>query len=255
MTLADLTVDQLRDEFIGCGWKYTHVPNAPIQLLKGMYRITFNDLPRSFVINRLENEFLLYSIFTLKYYKTVQEIEEELSSELLHQKYFSTSSLNNVAYGIVGITGEKGEEGEVGITALDRKKERNVIKTLMLFIMTVSLCIPFFAISFCYTIISRLFRFKTLATYFYNSSFSFDQTGNTVCCYLFNDLLIKPEGFRMGNFDETISHVLGHNIRRNTLYPLGKFIANTVDFFAYLFGDGKNHCVRASYISQNNTQQ
>lgn len=228
MTLADLTVDQLRDEFIGCGWKTTKYSHM---FTKGAYELTILD-------NRLIS-LRKYGIhcggYNLSFYKTIKAIEESLD----------VNSFNDNSY----------KKVYPGLSGYEKPKERNVIKTLLLFIMTVSLCVPFFAISFLYTIVTRIFKFKTLATYFYNSSFSFDQTGNTVCCYLFNDFLIKPEGFRMGNFDETISHVLGQNIRRNTLYPLGKFIAGTVDFFAYMFGDGKNHCLRASYISQNNIKQ
>lgn len=51
-----------------------------------------------------------------------------------------------------------------------------------------------------------------------------DQYGNSVCKYLFNWLLIKKEGYKFGNIDETISSVLGKNKRDNTLKYLGKFI-------------------------------
>lgn len=63
----------------------------------------------------------------------------------------------------------------------------------------------------------------------FNLAIAKDQYGNAVCRYLFNWLLIKKEGYKFGNIDETISSVLGKNKRDNTLKSLGKFIDKTLN--------------------------
>lgn len=126
-----------------------------------------------------------------------------------------------------------------------------MIGKFFLLILTTILCSIFYAISFIYMLL-RSFVHKGLKAYFYKIAFSLDQTGNVICAPLFNDLLIKPNGHRMGNQDETISHVLGKNIETDTLYPFGKGIANTIDKAAYLFAKEVNHCLNAAKNSQQN---
>jgi hypothetical protein len=61
---------------------------------------------------------------------------------------------------------------------------------------------------------------------------SIDQLGNVVCEHLFNVTLIKKNGYKFGNEDVTISHVLGINEQRDTLSNAGKMLAlllNTID--------------------------
>ena len=125
------------------------------------------------------------------------------------------------------------------------------IGTLLLLILTITLCGVFYVVGFIYALI-RAIKHRGLGVYYYWISFSLDQSGNTICQHLFNDILIKPYGHRFGNPDETISHVLGVNLIKKTLYPAGKVVVYTVDLFAYLFGDGKNHCQRAALNSQIN---
>jgi hypothetical protein len=66
-------------------------------------------------------------------------------------------------------------------------------------------------------------------SYFKDTAISLDQTGNVVCQYLFNLILIKKNGYRFGNPDETISSVLGKNNRGKTLTKLGQFLANLLN--------------------------
>ena len=56
-----------------------------------------------------------------------------------------------------------------------------------------------------------------------------DQLGNTIACYLFNDILIKRSGYKFGFCDETISSVLGKNKKLGTLKYLGKWLDNRLN--------------------------
>lgn len=98
-------------------------------------------------------------------------------------------------------------------------------------------------ICFMYSLI-RAIKHKGLSYYFWQCALSIDQTGNTVCQFLFNDFMIKPNGHRCGNPDETVSYVLGMNKAKGTLYSLGRAIAwilNKID---------KNHVEKATKNEQ-----
>lgn len=60
-----------------------------------------------------------------------------------------------------------------------------------------------------------------------------DQYGNGLCCYLFNQVLIKRTGnifpYKFGNIDETISSVIGKNKVQGTLTGMGKVLDFTLD--------------------------
>lgn len=76
---------------------------------------------------------------------------------------------------------------------------------------------------------------------FYNKNLAIskDQYGNALCKYLFDDLLIKSNGYKFGNVDETISSVIGKNKKQNTLSLFGRildFILDKLD---------KNHSINS----------
>ena len=103
------------------------------------------------------------------------------------------------------------------------------MKNFIIFLVALILSAIIMPIAFIYSLTTR---FGWLGAYFWQVALSFDQTGNTVCQHLFNDLFIRPEGYRMGNEDETISSVLGKNKKTATLYPLGLglvWILNKID--------------------------
>jgi len=87
--------------------------------------------------------------------------------------------------------------------------------------------------------IFTLIRFSNVSDYFLNIAISIDQLGNVACQGLFNDVLIKKEGFKFGNPDETISSVLGRNYQKNTLTYLGNGIRWILDKIQ------KGHCVNS----------
>lgn len=67
-----------------------------------------------------------------------------------------------------------------------------------------------------------------------------NQFGNVTCADMFNDTLIKADGHRFGNPDDTISRVLGKNKATNTLTKTGKAVADFLNFI------DKNHVENAA---------
>jgi len=104
------------------------------------------------------------------------------------------------------------------------------VRGFILLITAIAISVIILPIGFSYQIISSLFR--AVNEYLFKVSKSIDQLGNVVCRDLFNDTLIKKGGYRFGNEDVTISHVLGKNEETKTLSILGKglaWILNTID--------------------------
>lgn len=70
---------------------------------------------------------------------------------------------------------------------------------------------------------------------------AFDKYGGVICEELFNDLLItKDTHYRFGNISQTVSMVIGYNIRENTLTKTGWKVNKGLD---KIFG--KDHCLNA----------
>jgi hypothetical protein len=78
-----------------------------------------------------------------------------------------------------------------------------------------------------------LFTFKLsirkLSGYFKAIAISIDQLGNVVMANLMNDTLIKDNGHKFGDPDETISMVLGLNKREKSLTNMGIRIADILN--------------------------
>ncbi len=88
-----------------------------------------------------------------------------------------------------------------------------VISYLLNFILT-----PFVTL---YT----LCRKRNTDYYFKQIAVATDKKGNITCQYLFNDVLIKKNGYKFGqDSNDTISYVLGMNQINNTLTWMGKRI-------------------------------
>lgn len=93
-------------------------------------------------------------------------------------------------------------------------------------IIAIAISVIIIPIGFAYQIVT------SVNEYLFKVAKSIDQLGNVVCMDLFNDTLIKRGGYRFGNEDVTISHVLGKNEETKTLSVLGKglaWILNTID--------------------------
>ncbi len=76
-------------------------------------------------------------------------------------------------------------------------------------------------LSYVYGLLRSLFK-KQFNDYNFNLAIAKDQYGNALCKYLFNDILIKSNGYKFGNIDETISSCIGKNKVKGTLTFFGK---------------------------------
>ena len=111
---------------------------------------------------------------------------------------------------------------------------------MILFVIALILGLIIIPIGMIYSFIVLVIRFKgrtlirIINRLFFLLAYSIDQFGNVSCQYLFNDILIKNDGYKFGDPDETISSVLGHNKKQKTLTRFGKiivFLLNTIDPF------------------------
>ena len=75
--------------------------------------------------------------------------------------------------------------------------------------------------------------------YHHNLALAKDQYGNALCSYLFNWTLIKKDGYKFGNIDETISSVIGKNKVKGTLTRLGKILDFILDIL------DSNHSIKS----------
>jgi len=82
---------------------------------------------------------------------------------------------------------------------------------------------------------------------YYNKSLAIatDHYGNGLCCYLFNQILIKKGSHQFGNIDETISSVIGKNKVAGTLTGLGRVVDKILDII------DPNHSIKSIDNSQN----
>ncbi len=107
------------------------------------------------------------------------------------------------------------------------------MKGLILFLTALSLKLLFYPLGFCYSIILTFFKngYIELDKYFFNCALADDQQANTYLAKLFNDILIKKNGHKFGDPDETISSVLGKNLKLNKLSIIGKGLNSILNLF------------------------
>jgi 8-oxo-dGTP diphosphatase len=107
------------------------------------------------------------------------------------------------------------------------------MKGLLLFLTALILKLLFYPIGFCYSILLTFFKngYIELDKYFFNCALADDQQANTYLAKLFNDILIIKGGHKFGNVDETISSVLGKNLKLNTLSIIGKGLNSILNLF------------------------
>jgi hypothetical protein len=104
------------------------------------------------------------------------------------------------------------------------------ISGILLFFTAVFLAFIIMPVGFLYGIIQNMLKFKgktlilVINKVFYMIAYSIDQLGNVVCQFLFNDTMVKKEGYKFGDPDKTISYVLGINKQNNTLTGFGGLI-------------------------------
>lgn len=102
---------------------------------------------------------------------------------------------------------------------------------IFLFLIAYLLFLPLTLLNF----IILLFKGKA-EKYFLSSATNLDRFANYEFRTLFNLTLRKKHGYEFGNFEETISSVLGKNQRDGTLSFVGKCLAWVLDKI------DKDHC-------------
>lgn len=80
-------------------------------------------------------------------------------------------------------------------------------------------------------------RYSKINKYSYALAYSIDLLGNVLGSPLFNIILIKHGGYCFGFPGETISSVLGKNLKLNMLTRTGKLMVKLLDLFE------KDHCL------------
>lgn len=102
--------------------------------------------------------------------------------------------------------------------------KKKCIEIGVFFIAIVLACI-LFPFGIIYSLVFSSNRSK----YFYRIAYCIDQLGNIIMSELFNRTLKKPDGYRFGWPDETLSSVLGKNYRDNTLTFMGEKVRTVLD--------------------------
>ena len=102
----------------------------------------------------------------------------------------------------------------------------------LLFIVAIILLVLLEIISFFF----YWFKIGNIKGYWLSAAIDIDKFGNRHFRFLLNNTLIKKNGHQFGNINETISKVLGYNIRTNTLTLCGKIV---------VFILTKKHCLNA----------
>lgn len=106
----------------------------------------------------------------------------------------------------------------------------------ILFLIAILLSAVSLPIGFAYFILKCIFTFQfkkfgiRFNQYFLKMAISIDQMGNVAMQELFNDVLIKNRDYPFGDEDETISSVIGKNLKYGNLTTLGKALNAVLDF-------------------------
>ena len=95
-------------------------------------------------------------------------------------------------------------------------------------------------INFIYVIlVKKKFTWKQLNGYFREEAVAIDRFGNSQYRSLFNAWFVADGGYQHGNFNETISSVLGKNEYFGKLTKKGKVLVSILNFI------DKNHCLKS----------
>ena len=104
----------------------------------------------------------------------------------------------------------------------------------LLFIIAVILFIPLTVLNLIVVITKYSFKWKVIKNYFLETAIDIDRFGNRN----FRTLLTK-DGYKFGDYRETISSALGKNKLKNTLTKTGKALCAILDFL------DKDHCIKS----------
>ena len=136
---------------------------------------------------------------------------------------------------------------------LRRKRMRNLIKSLVLFLIAGALSVVLLPLGILWTvgeILVRIFSSSqkksacTKSIWFLTATLHslalwLDQIGNAVCRDMFNRLLIEKDWYKFGKVQETISSVLGKNQMLDTLSLWGWILVSILELFE------EDHCIKS----------
>lgn len=115
----------------------------------------------------------------------------------------------------------------------NQSNEKKVIPIIgfILFILSVLLIIISSPFGILYGIFYSFYKksLSGLGSFFLEIALSIDQLGNVVMQHLLNLLWIKKNGYKFGNPDETVSSVIGKNLKNKSLSSFGQVISNILD--------------------------
>lgn len=114
-----------------------------------------------------------------------------------------------------------------------------MIEFLLLF-MSIILVLIIIPLASLYKIFKAIQHrsFRELKLWFYSTAKAIDIFGNVVASDLFNNLLIKYNGYKFGRRGETISSVIGKNYQNDTLTKSGNLLKQVLDCI------DEDHCVK-----------
>lgn len=107
---------------------------------------------------------------------------------------------------------------------------------IILFLIAILLSAISLPIGFVYFILKCVFTFQfkkfgiRFNQYFLKMAISIDQMGNVAMQEILNDTLIKNRDYPFGDEDETISSVIGKNLKFGNLTVFGKALNAILDF-------------------------
>lgn len=119
---------------------------------------------------------------------------------------------------------------------------KDLFVNIVLLILALFLAVVLFPIGWVHGLFTLRLSMARLSHYLLTISLSIDQMGNVILAPLFNRIMIKRNGYKFGDEDETISYVLGRNQITETLSKLGNLLANLLDLI------DPNHCVKTVFI-------
>ena len=98
-------------------------------------------------------------------------------------------------------------------------------------------------ISFIYVVfVKRKFTYNRLCGYLHGLAYEIDKFLNHQYRSLFGAIWIRQDGYQFGNFDQTISYVLGRNQLQGSLTRFGWAVVWILDKIE------KDHCIKAVNI-------
>ncbi len=127
----------------------------------------------------------------------------------------------------------------------ENERKANPFMGILLFIISIVLLVVTGPIGIIYGFFYSLFTRSVsgIGEYFLEIAISIDQLGNVTMQHFLNLIWIRKNGYKFGNRDETISSVIGKNLKSDTLTGFGKLLnrvlnsldpnhsLNSIDYF------------------------